>query len=80
MTLALKSVKEIEIIYTQELKNFVSWLNANKLSLNTDESNCILLRGPRRNIKHNVAIKINSVEIKGKEYTKYLGVLIENKV
>ena len=40
--LACKSIKEIEKINTQELKNVVTWLNANKLSLNADKSNCIL--------------------------------------
>ena len=75
-----KYIKEIEEIYTQELKNVVTWLNANKLSLNTDKSNCILFRGLKRNKKHNIAIKINNAEIKEKEYKKYLGVLTDNKV
>ena len=36
-----------------------------------DKSNCILIQRPWRNIKHNIAIKINNVEIKEKEYKKY---------
>ena len=31
-------------------------------------------------LKHNITIKINNVEIKEKEHTKYFGVLIGNKV
>ena len=76
--LAGKNIKEK--IYTQELKNVVTWLNGNKLSLSTDKSNCILFWGPRRNIKHNTTIEINNVEIKEKEYRKSLGVLIDKKV
>ena len=74
--LAGNNIKEILKIYTQELKALVTWLNAIKLSLNTDKSNFTLFGGPRRNIKHNITIKINNVEIKEKEYTKHIGVLI----
>ena len=55
-----KYIKEIEKIYTQKLENVVTWLNIDKLSLNKDKSNCILFRGPRKNIKHSIAIKINN--------------------
>ena len=65
---------EILKISTQELKALVTRLNAIKLSLNTDKSNFTLFGGPRRT--HNITIKINNVEIKEKEYTKHIGVLI----
>ena len=72
--LAGNNIMEILKIYTQELKALVTRLNAIKLSLNTDKSNFTLFGGPRRT--HNITIKINNVEIKEKEYTKHIGVLI----
>ena len=74
------NTKEIEETYNSELKKVLCWLNANKLSLNTDKSNLVLFRGPRKNMQLNINVLINGKQIKEKEFTKYLGILIDNKV
>ena len=74
------NAKEIEATYNSELKKVLCWLNANKLSLNTDKSNLVLFRGPRKKIQYNINVQINGKQIKEKEFTKYLGILIDNKV
>ena len=56
------------------------WLNANKLSLNTDKSNLVLFRGPRKKIQYNINVQINGKQIKEKEFSKYIRILIDNKV
>ena len=72
------NAKEIKSTYNSELKKVLCWLNANKLSLNTDKSNLVLFRGPRKKIQYNINVQINGKQIK--EFTKYLGILIDNKV
>ena len=81
------NTKEIEETYNSELKKVLCWLNANKLSLNTDKSNLVLFRGPRKNIQLNINVLINGTQIKEKEFTKtsaylliikFLGQLIQN--
>ena len=37
-----QNTNNIEILYNQELKKLVDWLNANKLTLNIDKSNVVL--------------------------------------
>ena len=72
-----KKVEEIEKIYNEELKHISEWLNANKHSLNTGKSNLILFRKIQTKITYKPDIKIMGEGIKEKEFTKYLGVLID---
>ena len=75
-----KSIKELEKIYNTELKNVKYWLDANKLSLNVSKSNMILFRKTKKKLNEKLSIKIMGEEIEEKEYTKYLGILIDNKL
>ena len=72
-----KKVEEIEKIYNEELRHVSEWLNANKLSLNIGKSNLILFRKSQTKITYKPDIKIMGKDIKEKEFTKYLGVLID---
>ena len=76
-----KTIKEIETLYKFELKGVTYWLNTNKLTLNVDKSNLILLRRPRKKVVEiRILIKIDNKQIKEKEYTKYLAVLLDNQL
>ena len=75
-----KNIEELEKIYNKELKQVIYWLDANKLSLNVLNSNMILFRKNSSKISKKTSIKIIGEEIKEKEYTKYLGILIDNKL
>ena len=72
-----KKVEEIQKIYNEELRHVSEWLNANKLSLNIGKSNLILFRKSQTKITYKPDIKIMGEDIKEKEFTKYLGVLID---
>jgi hypothetical protein len=65
-------------IMNQELAKILSWLNANKLSLNIEKSNYIIFS--RKNINTSNAIYINGKEVEKVVYTKFLGVLIDTKL
>lgn len=75
-----KNIEELEKIYNKELKKVKNWLDANKLSLNVSKSNMILFKKNRTKTNQKLTIKIMDEEIKEKEYTKYLGILIDNKL
>ena len=60
------NAKEIKATYNCELKKVLCWLNANKLSLNTDKSNLVLFRGPRKKMQYNINVQINGKQIKEK--------------
>ena len=55
-------------------------LTANRLSLNVSKSNAVLFNSSRKKTKIKIELKINNEIISEKEFTKYLGVLIDNKL
>ena len=74
-----KSIQELENVYNKELSHVIDWLNANKLTLNVEKSNLVLFRKTKKTSK-TLNIKIKGEQIQEKEYTKYLGILIDSKL
>ena len=74
-----KNAKDLEYIVNLELKNVSTWLSANRLSLNVDKSNFLTISKKKKTYS-NIDIKIDNISIKEKDYIKYLGVLIDNKL
>ena len=68
-------VKEIN----DEIPNIISWLNANKLSLNLEKTNFILF-SPKNAPKLNTDLLINNTKITEVNQTKFLGVIIDNNL
>ena len=73
-----KSLDTIEQTVNYEMKNVSEWLLANKLSLNVVKSNFLKIR-PHKNNRI-VNLKINDENLKQKTSSKYLGVLIDDKL
>ena len=61
-----------------ELQKVSAWLLANKLSLNISKSNFLLISS--RKTDKSIKLKINSKDLKQENYTKYLGVIIDNNL
>ena len=68
-------VKEIN----DEIPNIISWLHANKLSLNLEKTNFILF-SPKNAPKLNTDLLINHTKITEVNQTKFLGVIIDNNL
>ena len=68
-------VKEIN----DEIPNIISWLNANKLSLNLEKTNFILF-SPKNAPKLNTDLLINHTKITEVNQTNFLGVIIDNNL
>ena len=63
----------------EELGNILFWLEVNKLSLNVNKTHYIIFRS--RNIAtQDVHINVKNVTIDKVEYTKFLGVIIDEKL
>ena len=62
-----------------ELKDIVIWLRANKLSLNISKTHYMLFLN-KKVIQPNVTIEINGQPITCVTKTKFLGVIIDNKL
>ena len=75
-----KDLNVIEKTYNEELLKVAKWLIANKLSLNVAKSNVIVFRPSKLKLTSKINIKINGELIVEKEYVKYLGLLIDNKL
>ena len=70
----------LEDTVNSELNNVLTWLQANKLTLNVSKSSFIIFKHMQRKITKNISIKINDSEIEGKLHTKYLGVILDEKL
>ena len=58
----------------KELKKVKMWLDVNKLSLNIDKTNYIILKSPQHSITEAVSIEIGNLPIRKTSYVKFLGV------
>ena len=62
------------------LNKISDWLATNRLSLNVSKSNVVLFNSSRKKTKIKIELKINNEIISEKEFTKYLGIFIDNKI
>ena len=76
--LANKNLEILEQTKNSELKKVSVRLLANKQSVNVSKSNFMVISS--RTIDKNIKLKINNKELKHENYTKYLGVIIDDKL
>ena len=74
-----KNTDQVQQMINDELKDIVIWLRANKLSLNISKTHYMLLSN-KKVIQPNVTIEINGQPITCVTKTKFLGVIIDNKL
>ena len=75
-----KDPNEMELKLTNEIAKLTNWLKANKLSLNINKTHTVNFSK-----SHNIRTRQNNIIIDGKaietvNYTKFLGVVIDNKL
>ena len=73
----LKSLqKKINI----DLKFLCHWLNANKISLNTNKTEYILFRHKQKSINFTLKLKLNGKKLYSSSYIKYLGIFLDENL
>ena len=75
-----KNINEMCNVMNIELKKLVIWLNVNKLSLNIKKTHFMIFCKPRVKLNLNTNICINTQEIELVHKTKFLGVIIDDKL
>lgn len=64
----------------QELKNNLSWLSCNKLSLNVEKTHYMVFKAKRKKLDETFEITINDQQIDKVNYTKFLGLYIDDEL
>ena len=75
-----KKTDEMADIINQELEEIVSWLNANRLSLNIRKTKSILFNLTKDKKRINISLKILDEKIEQVEQIKFLGVILDENL
>ena len=71
----------MKAIINHELKDIIRWLYANKLSLNIKKTKFMLFNiGNNKVPSSSITIKILNEKIEQIEYTKFVGVILDEKL
>ena len=73
-----KDLRIIQNRLNKDLKSLVTWLRANKISLNASKTEMLIFRDPRKKLNFDLKIKINGKRITPCRSVKYLGLYIDN--
>ena len=73
------NLDELTAQINAELSNIKFWLEVNKLSLNIKKTHYIVFTRPK-SVSPNLDIKVNDILIDRVQYTKFLGVQIDDKL
>ena len=60
-----------------DLKLLCKWLKANKISLYASKTELIIFKDPKKNISHELKIKIDGKKLIPSTSVKYLGLFID---
>ena len=77
------SHKDVETLYkimNQELKQVSLWLTANKLSLNVNKTQFMIFKTKKKKLSHKPKIFIHEQTINKVNYTKFLGLYIDEEL
>ena len=70
-------LKKLNEIIQVEINKIADWLNANKLSINTEKNKFILFRTKNKKPKYTINISINNNNIKQVKNTTFLAIVID---
>ena len=79
----ITSDNDINALYEKtnlELQNIFDWFCANKLSLNTAKTVFMIISNKRDIVRHNCHLQINNSPLKEVKETKFLGIVLDNKL
>ena len=71
------SLEEVSFLCNEGLRDFYEWTVANKLSINVEKTNCMMISNQRCEPP---SFFLNNIQIENVTNTKYLGVEIDNRM
>ena len=72
-----KSLRKINQRINFDLKNIAEWLRANRIALNTNKTEIVLFRSPRKTVTRKMNFRISGQKIEPKSSAKYLGIILD---
>jgi len=75
-----KDITQMEMSMNNEIEHIVEWLHCNKLSLNVDKTHTMLFTNNKKMYGRRNNVCIEGVMIETVSQTKFLGVIIDNKL
>ncbi|MCP4485285.1 MAG: reverse transcriptase family protein, partial [Flavobacteriaceae bacterium] len=75
-----KNIDNLEETVNCELAKISDWLIANKLTLNVNKSNFMIIKPRQKKLPRNVNLSLNSETLEESDCVKYLGVLIDKNL
>ena len=75
-----KKLSEIFAVMNSEICELVKWLNINMLKLNVKKKHYMIFSSQRKNVIHDEKLYVNGKEINQVSHTKFLGVIIDDKL
>ena len=68
---------QLQKIMHRELKKARRWLDANRLSLNTDKTNFVVFHSPQIKLVEPVIIRLGKKEIKPESCVNFIGIMLD---
>ena len=75
-----KSLKDINRKINHDLTKIVTWLRANKISINVKKTNIIMFRSNTKNITRKLNFRVSGKKIPLSKETRYLGVILDENL
>ena len=74
------SLTDLYQLMNTELSRVLSWVNANKLTINTDKTNYVIFHRRRRQVYYSDSVYVGETEIKQLSEVKFLDVCIDSSL
>ena len=72
-----KPVKNVNKLVNRDVKHLNNWLSTNKISLNVEKTELVILKFPRKVLPDEIKIKLSGKRLYASNSMKYLGVKID---
>ena len=73
-------MKKMNKLVSYDLKNLNNWLNANKICLDVDKTDVVLLKSLKKQTDSDLHVKLNGKRLYPTDSVKYLGILIDKNL
>jgi hypothetical protein len=75
-----KSPSDIEQTINDEIPILINWLQTNRLSLNLKRKHIMMFGPNKKTVNNNILVKIDGVPIEIVHHTKFLGIILDDKL
>ena len=72
-----KSLKKLNKLVNRDMKHLNNWLGANKVSLNVETTELVILKSPRKVLLDEIKVKLTGKRLYPSNSIKYLGIKID---